>query len=95
MKNAVYVAVLVILALGAGMGLRGQADRERTVGRYSLFTAAHQSSDGGGNATGITDLFRIDTATGRTWQYFDAAKREGPGITMAWLPISEPRQSLK
>src|SRR5580704_5588610 len=61
---------VMLLALAWGLAATAQADGDLT-GRFRLLEAEHSVSFNG-KTYNRRDIFRIDTATGKTWVYHDS-----------------------
>ena len=59
-----------------------------TPGRYRLISSPVSPLGLKGTANPDTTVFRIDTATGKTWRYMTGLDKEGK-IVNGWLEVAE------
>jgi hypothetical protein len=88
--RAGYVILLVVVAflLGAALRTHAQGEQSGPIGRYYILSSPYTIWFPNGTGQDERSVFRIDTATGRTWLYHTG---KGPGNkpVNAWFPIDE------
>jgi hypothetical protein len=86
MNRAMQAILFVsVLALSAATFMRGQSEAAATPGRFRLVPA---TVDIGKGAT-IATLYRVDTATGRTWFYNTGIDKQ-QHVFNQWIEIPQP-----
>ena len=87
----VFATILITVAQTAWTQTSKQLDSSATVSpnggiRYELFQGEYTISNEG-TAFKANGVFKIDTATGRTWIYTEGKMREGK-FYKEWVPIN-------
>jgi hypothetical protein len=83
MKHAILAAILAALTIGTTSTVRA----DDPVGRYQLVPATVElSSVSGSGSIDMKMLFKIDTVTGRTWQFFNGQDKNGYA-DQKWIEI--------
>jgi hypothetical protein len=76
MKTLTIIAIAALIALSPS---HARADDKNQVGRFQIVSA------------GPEDIFKIDTLTGETWQYFSGTDKNGK-FRRGWSPVFTPEE---
>jgi hypothetical protein len=87
MRKKITVATLTILALVFLLHAQTQPSSTQ-LGKFQLLSSPYTIWLKNGSSSSETTVFRIDTATGKTWKYVTGQTADGKHID-GWLEVPE------